>query len=43
MPDDSHLLKNLTRPNIFDLSVKATEGTECFTALSTIWLIVNNP
>tara|TARA_Y100001947_G_scaffold76995_1_gene65210 strand:+ start:7626 stop:7868 length:243 start_codon:yes stop_codon:yes gene_type:complete len=28
MPADSHLLKNFTSPNIFDLSVSATDGTE---------------
>ena len=32
----SHLLKNFTKPNIFDLSVKATEGMEFLEALSTI-------
>ena len=36
IPAASHLLKNFTRPNIFDLSVKATEGIECFEALLTI-------
>ena len=36
MPAASHLLKNFTRPNIFDLSVSATDGIECFIALSTI-------
>ena len=36
MPADSHLLKNFTSPNMLDLSVNATEGTEFSTALSTI-------
>jgi hypothetical protein len=36
MPACSHLLKNFTKPNIFDLSVKATEGIEFLEALSTI-------
>ena len=31
----SHLLKNFTIANIFDLSVSASEGTECFLAQST--------
>ena len=40
---DSHLLKNFTSPNIFDLSVSATEGTEFRIALSTIWSTVRSP
>ena len=36
MPAASHLLKNLTSPNIFDLSVSATDGTERRLALSII-------
>jgi hypothetical protein len=36
MPAASHLLKNLTRPNMFDLSVRATDGILCLTALSII-------
>ena len=36
MPADSHLLKNLTIPNIFDLSVKATDGIDNREAFSTI-------
>ena len=36
IPEASHLLKNFTKPNIFDLSVNATDGMECLTALSTI-------
>ena len=36
MPAASHLLKNLTKPNIFKLSVKATDGVEYSFALSTI-------
>ena len=36
MPDASHLLKNFTRPNIFALSVRATEGISFSTALFTI-------
>ena len=43
IPDASHLLKNFTKPNIFDLSVNATDGIECLTALSTIWLMVSKP
>jgi hypothetical protein len=36
MPAASHLLKNFTKPNILDLSVKATEGVEFKDAFSTI-------
>ena len=43
IPADSHLLKNFTSPNIFDLSVSATEGTEFRIALSTIWSTVRSP
>ena len=35
IPCASHLLKNLTIANIFDLSVRASDGTECFIAHST--------
>ena len=36
IPAASHLVKNFTNPNIFDLSVSATDGTLYLTALSTI-------
>ena len=43
IPDASHLSKNFTRPNIFALSVIATEGIDFLTAFSTIWFTVNKP
>ena len=43
IPAASHLLKNFTMANIFDLSVKATDGILFFWAQSTIWLMVKSP